>query len=294
MFTILGATGKIGGTAARELRARGAPVRAVVRDAGKAEALRDLGCEVAVAAYHDASALSEAFSGSTALLAICPMNPRAADAIGHHGRIIEAIAAAIENTRPGAVVAISDYGAHEELKGSITSIFRTLEQRLRAASTATTILRSAEHMQNWSRLFSGTAKSGVLPLFHGPETRRFPLVSAQDVGRMAADLLLDAAHEPQNRIVHAEGPARYTTADLLQAIRQVTNREVSPLVVPEAGWIAALTSAGLSESYASLVTGMYAANNAGRIDVEPGSGDVRLGTTSLVEAFAVLAATGAG
>jgi len=63
MFTILGATGKIGGAAARELRTRGKPVRAVVRNAGKAEALRQLGCEIAVAEYHDASALSAAAVG---------------------------------------------------------------------------------------------------------------------------------------------------------------------------------------------------------------------------------------
>ena len=290
MFTILGATGKIGGAAARELRTRGKPVRAVVRNAGKAEALRQLGCEIAVAEYHDASALSAALSGSSAVLALCPMNQRAADAMDHHGRIIDAIAAAIEQTKPGAVIAISDYGAHEELEGSITSIFRLFEQRLRTVSASTTILRSAEHMQNWSRLFSGVQKSGVLPLFHGPATRRIPMVSAPDVGRIAADLLLDAEPGSPDRIVHAEGPARYSTTDLLETMSQVIDRRGAPMVVPEANWTAALTAAGLSESYASLVAGMYAANNAGRIDVGPDSDEVRRGTTSLREAFAALPA----
>jgi NAD(P)H dehydrogenase (quinone) len=288
MFTILGATGKIGGTAARELRTHGKAVRAVVRDASKAEQLRHLGCEIAIAEYHDASTLSEALSGSTTVLALCPVNPRAADAMADHGQMIEAIAAAVDKTTPGAVVAISDYGAHEELEGSVTSIFRMLEQRLRAVSPSTTILRSAEHMQNWSRLLSGVAKSGVLPLFYRPATRTFPLVSALDVGRMAAGLLLEAERGSPSRIVHAEGPIRYSTTDVLEAIRQATNRKVSPMAVPEENWLAALTSAGLSESYASLVAGMYAANNAGRIEVEPNSGEARLGTTSLLEAFAAL------
>jgi NAD(P)H dehydrogenase (quinone) len=290
MFTILGATGKIGGAAARKLRTRGEPVRAVVRDAGNAEALRQLGCEIAIAEYHDAATLSAALAGSSAVLALCPMNPRAADAMDDHGRIIETIVAAIERTEPGAVVAISDYGAHEELKGSITSIFRLFEQRLRTVSTSTTILRSAEHMQNWSRLLPGVQRSGVLPLFHGPATRQIPMVSAPDVGRIAADLLLDAERGSPDRIVHAEGPARYSTVDVLETMSHVTNRKLSPMVVPEEGWLTALTAAGLSESYASLVAGMYAANNAGRIEVEPNSGEARPGTTSLMEAFAALPA----
>ncbi|XSC47449.1 NAD(P)H-binding protein [Bradyrhizobium sp. RDT10] len=173
MLTILGATGKIGGTAARELRAHGKAVRVVIRNASKAENLRRLGCEIAVAEYNDASKLSEAFSGSSAVLALCPMNPRAVDAMVDHGQVIDAIMAAIEKAKPGAVVAISDYGAHEEIKGSITSIFRMFEQRLSAVAASKTILRSAEHMQNWGRLLFGATKSGAMPLFYGPATRRF-------------------------------------------------------------------------------------------------------------------------
>ena len=43
-----------------------------------------------------------------------------------------------------------------------------------------------------------------------------------------------------------------------------------------------LIAAGLGESYAQLVTEMWDAHNAGKIEVEPG-GEVRCGTTSLDE-----------
>src|SRR5258708_1826437 len=288
MFAILGATGKVGGAAARELRARGKAVRAVVRDASKAEALRHLGCEIAIADYQNVSALSEAFSGATAVLALCPMNPRAANAMDDHAQMIDAIVVAIDKSKPGIVVAISDYGAHEELQGSITSIFRVLEQKLSMVSSSKIILRSAEHMQNWGRSLSGAAKSGMLPLFYTPANRRFPLVSAPDVGRVAADLLIEAKHGCPNRIVHVEGPIRYSTTDLLQAMEQVAGRPVSPVVVPEQNWLGVLTSAGLTESYASLVAGMYAANNAGRIEIEPNSVEVRRGTSTLTTTFGAL------
>jgi len=49
MVVICGATGKIGGTVARVLRSRGLPVKAIVRDASKAGALLEQGCDIAVA-----------------------------------------------------------------------------------------------------------------------------------------------------------------------------------------------------------------------------------------------------
>jgi hypothetical protein len=71
-------------------------------------------------------------------------------------------------------------------------------------------------------------------------------------------------------------------------MEQVARRPVSPVVVPELNWLGVLTSAGLTESYASLVAGMYAANNAGRIEIEPNSVEVRRGTSTLTTAFGAL------
>ena len=41
--------------------------------------------------------------------------------------------------------------------------------------------------------------------------------------------------------------------------------------------------AGLSEDYAGLLVELYAAHNAGRIDVERDVGEIRRGTTELME-----------
>jgi uncharacterized protein YbjT (DUF2867 family) len=45
MYAILGATGKVGGAAVRDLRHRGLSVRAIVRDASKSAHLAQIGCE---------------------------------------------------------------------------------------------------------------------------------------------------------------------------------------------------------------------------------------------------------
>jgi NAD(P)H dehydrogenase (quinone) len=72
MYAITGITGKVGGELARTLLAAGQPVRAIVRDATKGEEWAALGCELALAEMEDASALTDAFSGATAVFILPP------------------------------------------------------------------------------------------------------------------------------------------------------------------------------------------------------------------------------
>lgn len=66
MYAITGITGKVGGALARSLPAEGQPVRAVLRDAAKANEWRDLGCDIALAEMEDAASLTSAFTGAAA------------------------------------------------------------------------------------------------------------------------------------------------------------------------------------------------------------------------------------
>src|ERR1700680_4736642 len=72
MYAITGITGNVGGELARTLLADGQPVRAVVRDARKGEEWAALGCEVAIAAMENASALTAAFRGTKAVFILPP------------------------------------------------------------------------------------------------------------------------------------------------------------------------------------------------------------------------------
>ncbi|MFP5218368.1 MAG: NAD-dependent epimerase/dehydratase family protein [Actinomycetes bacterium] len=65
---LTGGTGFIGGEVARQLRARGDRVRALVRDEGRAAALAELGCELVVGDLSDERALTAACSGSDAVI----------------------------------------------------------------------------------------------------------------------------------------------------------------------------------------------------------------------------------
>jgi NAD(P)H dehydrogenase (quinone) len=287
VFVILGGNGKIGRATIAELRRLGAPVRAVVRDPSAAAELGVWGCEVVAADLRDAAALEMAMVGATAVQVICPTSVRADDASSDMEAIIRAIVHALDRVRPRAVVAISDYGAQLGAGTGIALTFHYLEVQLRRIPSSLTLLRSAEHMQNWSRLVSAAAKAGILPSLHHPVTKLFPTVSAPDVGLIAAHLLT-VGGEAAVRIVHAEGPRRYSARDVAGAVGDLAGREITAVELPRSDWVRALVRGGLGTSYAELVAAMYDAHNAGRIDVEGGIGEIRRGRTELREALSLL------
>lgn len=280
MFVILGANGKVGRHSIQMLRRLGAPVRAIIRNADHAAALRALGCDVAMADIHDGLALRHALRDAQAVQVICPISPRSDDAGAQMQASIEAIAAALAETRPASVLAISDYGAHHASKTGIALTFHHLEEALRGLGLPLTVLRSAEHMQNWARLLPRAIETGVLASLHHPVTKLFPTVSAADVGEIAAQLLT-TGFDSELRVFHAEGPERYSTVDVASALASLTGREIAARELPRAQWLPALVQGGLSASYAELVAEMYDAHNAGHIEVEAASGSVRRGETGL-------------
>jgi len=289
MFTIIGATGRIGGAAAQELRRRGRAVRAVVRDPGKAGALAEAGCEIAVADIADTAALTAAFTGADGVLAIVPLNPSRGDASAETRSLIDSLAKALDVARPSRTIAISDYGAQHAAGTGITVLFHELEQRL-GGLPGISFLRSAEHMENWVRSLRAAMATGVLASLHHPLDKRFPTVSAPDVGLIAAELL--AAPEPPPRILHAEGPQRYTAIDVATALAGPLGRPVQAVALPRGQWEQALAAGGLSQGYVRLITDLYDAHNAGRIEVE--GGEVRRGATPLPEVLAALVRQAAG
>ena len=288
MFVILGATGKVGRTTIKRLRAQGAPVRAVVRKSSDVEDLCALGCEIAVADLDETEALKSAIAGAETVQVICPVRAQAADAVAEMAKTIDAMANALKDVRPAKVLAISDYGAHLSEGTGITMTFHYLEAQFRRLPSAVTFLRSAEHMQNWARVIKVATETGVLPSLHHPVSKCFPTVSAPDVGSMAAELLTDATTVAGPRIVHAEGPRRYDAIEVAATLSKIVGREILAREIPQSDWLPTLTRAGISLSYARLVCELYVAHNAGRIDVEPGATDIRFGTTELRDVFASL------
>ncbi len=127
----------------------------------------------------------------------------------------------------------------------------------------------------------GAARAnGVLPTFLTPR-RAIPMIATRDIGRAAADALLDP---PQGvRVVELVGPAEWTPEDVARALTDLIGREVRAQGGPLDAVVPTLTSMGFQPGTAALFREMIGGINRGHVDREHGRGVLRLGTLTLGE-----------
>ncbi|MEM5369602.1 NmrA family NAD(P)-binding protein [Paraburkholderia azotifigens] len=285
MYVIFGASGNVGRAAATALRHAGHDVRAVVRDPAQRETFTRIGCDAVHGDLDDEASLHRALDGAHAVQMLCPLPHRDPDPASAMHRMIGTAARALRAHPHLHVVALSDYGAERDEGTGITMLFHELEAVFKESVPRLTLLRSAEHMHNWARVLPVALATGRLPSLHHPVDRRFPTVAAQDVGLLAAQLLSEARDDDGVRIVSIEGPSRYDANDVARAFSEATGRDIAALALPRSEWTATLSRSGLGTNHAKLITDLYDAQNAGRIDVDPRT-ERRFGTTSLNDALA--------
>ena len=289
VFVIFGASGNVGLSTVTTLRNAGHSVRAVLRDARHRERFMQLGCDVAIADLTDANAIAAAIDGAQAVQILCPVPAADPDPAATMTRTIDAATAALAANPPPALLALSDYGAELEGNPGITRLFHEFEERLKTIPTRLTLLRSAEHLQNWARVLPVALGTGVLPSFHHPVGKAFPTVWAPDVGIVAARLMLDAPEGGSGpRIVSVEGARRVSVTAIAETLGTAAGRAIVAHALPRDTWSATLLRAGLSERHAQLIVDLYDVHNAGRIDVEADVSERVYGTTTLEEALAAL------
>jgi NAD(P)H dehydrogenase (quinone) len=282
MFAVVGATGNVGYSTASTLRQAGVPVKAIVHDLTKAARLKDIGCEIVVAELQDSDALAQAITGADAVQVVLPLRPQASDPAADLCNSGDSLIEALDQASPKRMLVISDYGAHVAEDIGMPSIFHEFEAEFRELGGNRIILRSAEYMHNWGRGIPAALESGTLPSFQDPVEMLQPTINAPDLGQISARLLLRPDTAEVLEIIHAEGPQRYSAADIAAVLTQLSGRTVQARAVPRAHWEEAFARmpASLAEL---LIKANDAKNKGGLVDVEPNVGEVVHGTTELVD-----------
>ena len=278
MYAITGITGKVGGTVARTLLAQGQPVRAVVRDAAKGKAWSDLGCEVAIAHMNDAEALARAFAGARGVFVLPPPNFDPLPGFPEARAVIAAVRQALAQAQPGRVICLSTVGA-QAAQPNLLSQRSLMEEALATLPLPVGFLRPAWFLENLAWDIAPAREQGVLSSFLQPLDRAVPMVATADVGRVAAELLVqDGAVE---RIVELEGPERVSQLAIAAALAQVLGRPVQAEAVPRETWGSLFRAQGMKDPVPRIQ--MLDGFNEGWITFEGSDASVRKGKVGLVE-----------
>lgn len=240
MYVITGITGKVGGALAHNLIKAGQPVRAVVRDAGKAAYWADLGCEVMFAEMEDAQALTAAFTGATGVFILPPPGFDPQPGFPEARAVISAVSQALQAAAPPKVLCLSTIGAQAEQVNLLTQ--RTLmEQALSALDIPVTFLRPAWFMENSLYDVISARDTGVIHSFLQPLDKAVPMIATADIGSVAAQLLQQ--NWAGQRVVELEGQW-VSPNDIARTLAQLLGRDVHAEVVERDTWEALLRSQG--------------------------------------------------
>jgi uncharacterized protein YbjT (DUF2867 family) len=274
MHVVLGATGHTGRAAAESLLERGRKVRVVVRDPAGGEPWKARGAEVAVADASDAAALTAAFAGAEGAYVLVPPQYGVDDMLAAQRRVIDSLAGAIARSGVPRVVLLSSIGAERPSgTGPIVTLHRA-EGALRGAAKGLIALRAGFFLENWAPFLGAIREKGVLPSFIPPD-RAVPMVATRDIGRTAADLLLEP--RPGASVVELAGPRDFTPADVANAVGRRLGRPVRVEFLPLEAVEPSFVAAGMTADAARLFREMYGALLDGTIEWEGGAAESRRG-----------------
>ncbi len=276
IHAITGITGKVGGAVARALLSAGQRVRAVVRDANKGRLWSELGCEVAIAEMEDAQALTRAFTDVTGVFVLPPSNFDPEPGFPEAKAVISAVRRALLATRPAKVVFLSTIGAQAKQSNLLTQ--RTLmEEALSTLPLPIAFLRPAWFMENLSWDIAQARDQGVISSFLQPLDKPMPMVATADVGRVAAELMLQGW--TGKRVVELEGPEAVSQHGIAAELSKALHRPVRAEAVPRENWGALFRAQGMRDPVPRIQ--MLDGFNEGWIKFQGGSATLLKGRVSL-------------
>jgi uncharacterized protein YbjT (DUF2867 family) len=255
---------------------KGHSVRAVIRDPGKGAAWDDLGCGIALADMNGAVALTAAFKAAPGVFILLPPIYDPSPGFVETRATVAAVRQALEAARPQKVVCISTVGAQAKRENVLTQL-TIMEQSLGDLPMPVAFLRPAWYMENCRWDLDSVRNRGVMTSFLQPLDNPVPMVATADVGRVAAELLLE--NWTGRRIVELEGPTRLTPNQIAEMFAKIFAHPVRAEAAPRQTWEQIFRSQGMNhpEPRIRMLDGF----NEGWITFESSSDKVRKGVVPI-------------
>ncbi|ELY3984302.1 MULTISPECIES: SDR family oxidoreductase [Cronobacter] len=244
MIAITGATGQLGqrviNTLLKTVAAQN--IVAVVRNPAKAAALAEQGVQVRAADYSDVAALTCALQGVEKLLLIS--SSEVGQRVAQHRNVIEAAKAAGVQ-----LIAYTSLLHADRSPLGLANEHVATENMLADAGIPYVLLRNGWYTENYLASVPPALEHGVFIGSAGDG--KIASASRQDYADAAAKVL--TLDNQAGRVYELAGDEAWTPGDLTALLSQTTGKNVVYQNLSEADFAAALTGAGLPESFAALL-----------------------------------------
>lgn len=219
---VTGATGNAGSQVVQELRERGVPIRAFVREPKRALAILGDGIELAVGDFAEPDSIARAMEGVQAVLLSSANHPRQAE---YEMNVVDAaVAAGVRR-----IVKLSTIGARAGSPLEFFDWHGRSEEYLRASGLPATILQSSFYMSNLLASADVIRQTGKLLAPAGGA--HIAMVDPRDVGAVAAVVLTEEGHDGDAYLL--SGPEAVTYDDVARELSAATGREIEFVNVPD-------------------------------------------------------------
>jgi uncharacterized protein YbjT (DUF2867 family) len=188
--------GHIGSQVLQQLLKAGADVSVIVRQPEKLSDSVRSKVKVHQGSLADAGFVTKAFQGASAVLWLTPPNYAHPDVAAYHTEMGSVAASAIKANKVPRVVNISSAGAHLGNAGPISGL-GIVEGKLNEVAGNIVHLRPGFFMENFLNQIEPIKRDGAAYDL-APADKPYPIVAVQDIGDIAAGLLLDAKWSGQN------------------------------------------------------------------------------------------------
>jgi uncharacterized protein YbjT (DUF2867 family) len=224
MILVTGATGLNGSELVRRLSARGTPVRALVRNLAKAQAISRLpNVEIAEGDMARPETLTAALRGVDRAMLISSSDPAMLDV--QSSFIDAARVAGVKH-----VVKLSGIIPDLESPFRFARMHGEIEKRLEASGMAYTHLRAGEFMPAYFRQVPSIVGNGILAL--PMEDARIASIDIGDIAEVAVAVLTTGGHE--GKTYPLTGPEALTMAEVAEKLSAATGRPIRYVnVAPE-------------------------------------------------------------
>jgi uncharacterized protein YbjT (DUF2867 family) len=285
MFLVSGITGKVGGATARHLLAMGKQVRAIVRDAAKANAWAAKGVELVKGTWEDTAVMARALEGvEGAYLMMPPIQTPSRD-FREAKAVLRSYKEALAAAPPPKLVVLSSMGSEKDSGLGLITSTHLLEEALKNEVFPVAFVRAGSFYENY--LFGLQAgQGGTLPIFYAPTDRKVPMVATEDIGAEVAKLL--TSQWTGKRVI--ELGSLVSADELANQLGEALGRNVKAQAIPREAWAGVLQQMGLPKggtwAYEEMIDGV----NSGWIEFGVEKTERVEGATGAKEIFAAASA----